>query len=798
MFLNYFKTAWRNLISNKVFAVIKILGLSLGLTVCMLIFLYTKDEVSYDRFHANKDELFRIIQTLQAGDMPPQTIGITTPVMGEAFVKSIPEVKQFVRINGESVTVKKHNDVITENSMFVDSNFFSVFSFPLAEGNKVTVLRSPNSVVISKDMAKKYFDDYDAIGKVLQVKRNDAFENYTVTGIAENLPQNSSIKSGIFFPIQYNLQGRGNPWLGGSLNSFLLLSPGADVKNVTAKMQALYIKNTKEFTAKAEKEQGMKFKATLDLQPLTDIHLSKKAGPGNGMTDESNPLYSYILSSIAVLILIIACINFINLAVAQSLKRSKEIGIRKVVGGSRKQVIKQFFTESFLVSFIAFVIAITLMALLLPFFNELANKKLNLSYLSDGYLYGGFFLLLIVTTFISGFYPSLVLSAFQPVKVLYSRQKLMGRNYLTKGLIVLQFTLAIFLIIGAIAVYSQLNFLLNANLGYDSRNLVRVALPPGNQGDKLAALFKSELSNHPDIISVAARINGRNISGIIADGKQIVIEINRIDDRYLPAFKIPIIAGRNFSSDYPSDSAKSVIVNETFVNDAGWKVNDAVGKTIISMDETKQEFTIIGVIKDYHFTSLKEKIAPELFTMNPYMSYGEIWVKIEPDNIPEALYALQNTFKKLAPNFPYSYEFKDDINAKNYEAEEKWKLVISIASGLFIFISCMGLLGLVMLSIEHRTKEIGIRKVLGAAASKIVLLISKEFILLIAIASVIAIPAGYYFTNKWLQDFPYRITMGWWMFALAGIIAVVIAMITVSLQALKAAMANPVKCLRID
>jgi putative ABC transport system permease protein len=764
----------------------------------MLIFLYTKDELSYDRFHVNREQLFRIVQTLQAGDMPPQTIGISTPAMGEAFVKDIPEVKQFIRINGESVTIKKYNRVITENAMFVDSNFFSAFSFPLAEGNKNTALHTPGSVVISEEMARKYFDTDDAVGKVLQVKRIDSFENFTVTGVAENFPQNSSIKAGIFFPIQNNLQSRGNPWVGGSLNTFLLLSANASIKTVEQKMQSLYEKNTKEFTAKAETEQGMKFSATLYLQPLTDIHLSKKAGPVNGMTDESNPLYSYILSSIAVLILIIACINFVNLAVAESLKRSKEIGIRKVVGGSRKQVIKQFFTESFLLSLISFVIAITLTASLLPFFNELANKKLNLSYLSDGYLYGGFFLMLLVTTFISGFYPSLVLSAFQPVKVLYSRQRLMGRNYLTKGLIVLQFTVAIFLIIGAIAVYSQLNFLLNANLGYDSKNLVRVALPPGKQGDKLAALFKNELSNHPDIISVAARINGRNISGVIANGKQIVIESNRVDDRYLPAFKIPIIAGRNFSSDYPSDSAKSVIVNKTFVIDAGWKLNEAVGKTIISMDEPKQQFTIVGVIRDYHFTSLKEKITPELFTMNPSTSYGEIWVKIDPDNIPEALYAIQNTFKKLAPNYPYSYEFKDDINARNYEAEEKWKKIISIASGLFIFISCMGLLGLVMLSIEHRTKEIGIRKVLGAAVSKIILLISKEFILLIAIASVIAIPAGYYFTNKWLQDFAYRITMGWWMFALAGIIAIVTAMITVSLQALKAAMANPVKCLRID
>jgi putative ABC transport system permease protein len=799
MIKNYFKTAFRNLWRNKTFSIIKILGLSIGLTVCMLIFLYTKDEISYDRFHKNKAQLHRIIQTFRFGKEPVQTIGITNAILGEAFAKEIPEVQQYVRINGEAVTVKKNNDVFTENPLFVDYNFFTVFTFRLSEGNKRTALKDPHSVVLSKNMAEKYFGTTDVIGETMQIKRGDEFENYTVTATAQNAPQNSTIKADMYLPIKHDLRTRGNEWFGGSLNTFLLLSPQADVKTVESKMQALFDKNTKDFIAKAEKEQGINVNVKLGLQDLTDIHLSKKAGPDNGMADGSKSSYSYILTCIAIFILIIACINFINLAVAHSLKRSKEIGIRKVVGGTRRQLIKQFLAESFLVSLIAFVIAIILTITILPFFNDLANKKLSLSYLSDGYLYAGYFLLLLITSFIAGFYPSIVLSAFQPVRVLYNRQKMMSKNYLTKGLIVLQFVLAIFLIIATIAVNSQLQYLLHKDLGYDSKNLVRIDLPSTRTSNKLPTIFKNELTNKTNIVTVAARNSGRNISGVKVEGKQIIIDYNKIDDQFLPAFKIPIAAGRNFSVDYPSDTMNSVIVNQSFIKEAGWRINNAVGKTISFMDAHDNRFvTIIGVIKDYHFTTLKEKIAPQVFSMEPTFDFGQIWVKISPHDIPQTLALLEDTYKKLVPLFPYSYQFMDDITAKNYQTEAKWKEIISIASGLFIFISCMGLLGLVIISIEQRTKEIGIRKVLGAAVSRIVVLISKEFIILISIAFVVAVPIGYYFINKWLQDFAYRITIGWWMFALAGALVIIIALVTMSFKAIKAATSNPVKSLRTE
>ena len=796
MIKSYFLVAWRNLWRNKIFSFIKIAGLSIGLTVCMLILLYTKDEISFDQFQENKAQLFRVIQNWKITGQPEQKLAITNAVMGETFAKEIPEIQQRIRISGWTVTVKKGSDVFTENLSFVDDNFFSVFSFPLTDGNKTTALNDVHSIVLSEAMAKKYFGITDVVGKVMQIKIKDEFENFIVTAIAKNSPQNSSLSVDMLVPFKrYELSDRNIGWLGGSLTTYLMLTPQANIAAVENKMQTIFDKNTREEIEKSAKEQNIAIQIALGLQPFTKIHMSTEMGADNGT--RSKPIYSYILSCIAVFILIIACINFVNLAIAQSLKRSKEIGIRKVVGSSRAQLIKQFLAESFITSLVAFIIAIILTTIVLPFFNEVANKKLSLSYLSDGYLYAGFFLLLMITSFVAGFYPSLVLSAFQPVKVLYSKQKILGRNYLTKGLIVLQFSLAIFLIIGTIVIDSQVKYLEQKDLGYDDKNLVCIDLPYSKTSETTSALFKNELANNSSIVSVGARNGGRNITGIKAEGRNIVTEYNKIDDKFFSTFKIPILAGRNFSPDFPSDTMRSVIVNESFIKDAGWTINNAIGKTVHNMDGNWKA-AIVGVARNYHYTTLKEKIGPAIFTLDTNLFLGQVWVKISDQNIPQTLSLLQATFKKLVPFYPYDGKFISEINRKHYEAEAKWKKIITISSCLFIFISCIGLLGLVIISIEQRTKEIGIRKVLGAAISKIIFLISKEFILLISIAFVIAAPVGYYFTNKWLQDFPYRTTISWWMFALAGASVIIIAILTMGFKAIRAAIANPAKSLRTE
>lgn len=797
MLKNHLTIAWRNLLRNKTFSGIKILSLAIGLTVCMLIFLYIKDEISYDQFHENKASLFRVTQHIDNGSGEPWTIGATTSVAGKAYAGEIPGIKEFVRVVGQPAIAKRDKDVLAENPLFVDDNFFDVFTFPIIKGNKIAPLKDIHSVVISRDMEKKYFAGKNAVGENLELKIKDEFVTFTVAAVAENFPQNSTLAAGILLPYAYyEIGNRSTGWMGGNLTTFLLLSPQANVQTVTKKMQAVFDKNTSERIAKAKKEQNVTIKITVGLQSISDIYLDTEVG--GRMAAGSNPVYSYVLGSIAVFILLIGCFNFINLAIAQSLKRSKEIGIRKVAGSTRWQLVKQFLSESFLVSFIAFLFAIGLTFALLPFFNELANKKLSISYLTGWQLYAAFILLLLITSFIAGFYPSMVLSAFKPVLVLKSKQKLSGKNYFTKSLIVVQFALAICLITGTIIINSQFNFLLHTDPGYDSRNIVRIDLPPGRESDQLTSLFKNELKGQADVISVAAKSGGRMITGVKANGKNIEIGYNKIDDQFLPTFNIQVIAGRNFSPAHPSDSFHALIVNESFVEQAGWKPAASIGKMVTGMEGSSQPFAIVGVIKDIHFSSVKEKIVPEVYTMDSVFNYGQVWVKINASNIPQTVSTLENAFKKLVPYYPYSYQFMDDINARNYEAEAQWKKIITIASVLFAFISCIGLFGLVMLSVEQRTKEIGIRKVLGAAVSTIVLLIIKEFVVLISLAFVIALPVAWYFADKWMQNFPYRADMEWWMFVLPLILIMGTALITMSFRSIKAAITSPVKSLKVD
>ncbi len=795
MVRNYFIVAWRNLLKNKTLSAIKIIGLSIGLTVCMLMFLYSKDELSFDRFHANRDNIFRVIQDMDISGQPRNKLSITQKPLGEAFEKEIPEVQASCRMLDIPVTIKLKNEIFQEKPLTADNNFFTVFSFDLLQGDPKTALKDMYSIVLTTSAAEKYFGTEDAMGKTIQLKTRDEFENFTVTGIAAETPENSTVRFTMLVPFEFFKKGnKHDGWIGGTLNTFLLLKPGADPNSVTPKMQAIFDKNTREMIAEAEKEQKLKVSIQLGLQPLSDIHLNKELGAHNGLTETSTPAYSYILTGIAIFILIIAAINFINLSIGQSLKRSREIGIRKVVGGSRKQLVGQFLTESFLVSLLAFVLAIVFAATLLPMFNDLSSKKLSLSYLSDGWLYAGMFALLVVTAFLAGVYPALVLSGFNMLNVLWGRKKLMGKNYFARGLIVFQFTLAIFLIIATIAVYTQLDFLLKQDLGYSSKNLVRIDLPFSDKNDLLVARFKQELSGKNGIETITTRNIGRWGSGVWADGKQINIDKNVIDDNFFTAFKIPLVEGRNFSPEFPSDSAGSVIVNETFVKEAGWK-GSALGYIVENMED-KKKYTIVGVIKDYHYASLKEKIGSQVFFRAPETDFGQLWVKLKPGNTPATLGSIAETFRKLSPFYPFTYNFIDDINAKNYSAEMKWKKILSISSLIFIFISCIGLLGLVMLSVEQRTREIGIRKIMGAAAIRIVMIISKEFTWLVLIAYLIALPLAVYTVHAWLQDFPYRTEMHWWIFGFAGLFIICLAWLTICYQAIKAALANPVNSLR--
>ena len=798
MFKNYLTVAFRNLSRNKVYSFINIAGLSIGLACAMLILLYVKDEVSYDRFHSNVNNIYRVVtQSLDKNGNKGRKDGNSGYLQGPRFTQNIPEIRSFVRVQSGSEDIKTGTEVKSQELLRVDSNFFSVFSFSLINGNPATCLKEPHSIVLSEDAAKKQFGTTDALGKIVMLKEDSVFAPYKVTAIAKKVPQNSSIKFDVLLPIKESAEEAQNSenWFNFFLNTFVVLNQNTNVQSVESKMQKFYAQDSKDAVKSLTEKYGpMDWGSIYFLQPFLNMHMSTELPAQNGLSDASNPMYSYLLSGIALFILLIACINFVNLTVARSVKRAKEIGIRKVVGGDRRQLIMQFLGESFLLCIIAFALAIGIVQLILPVFNDLANKALALSYLFDVKLIAGYITLFALTGLLAGFYPALVLSGYKPVETLYSRFNIAGKSYLQKSLVVLQFALASFLIIATFTIYAQFNFLTTEKLGYDDSNLVVV--DKWETKHMQAKLFKNELMKDPNIVGVAPKNGGMwGTVAKISNDSNINFTYETVDESYLPLLKIQLIKGRNFSENFPSDSNNSVLVNESFVKKAGWK--DPIGQ-YVNFWYNNQKYNVIGVVKDYHYESLNRKIEPELFTMKNDNSYGRFFVKIKPGSETASLKHIQKTFKQIFPLSPYTYTFKNEENLKNYEAEEKWKQIMLFGAVLTIFISCIGLFGLSVLAAEKRTKEIGIRKVLGASVKGVVTILSKDFLKLVCIALIISIPTAWMAANKWLENYPYRITLSWWLFASSSILVIMIALVTVSFQAIKAAMANPVKSLRTE
>jgi len=789
MFENYFKTSFRNLARNKVYSFVNIAGLSLGLACAMLIMLYVKDEVSFDRFHKNVNNIYRIASN---------KMGVTGPLPGPRFTQNVPGIKSFVRLRNGSEDIKNGAVVHSQDLLYVDSSFFSVFTFPLLSGDPKTCLTEPHSIVLSEDAAKKQFSTTDAIGKIVMLKEDSTFVPYKVTAVSKRCPQNSSIRFDVLLPIKISDADANNSanWFRLSMITFVVLDDKANLQTVERQMQNFYVTDTRQVIDAIKKSGDNHFTiSTYFLQPFLGIHLSKELPANHGLTNASNPTYSYILSGIALFVLLIACINFVNLTVARSVKRAKEIGIRKVIGGDRKQLIMQFLGESFFLCSIAFVSAIVLVQSVLPLFDNLANKALSVSYLFDAKLIIAYIVLYIITGLLAGFYPALVLSGYNPVQTLYGRFQIAGKNYLQKSLVVLQFTLASFLIIATFTIYAQFNFFTKTNLGYDDNNLVLIEVHDTKHSE--AATFKNELMKNPDIIGVSAQNDGvlQAVTGNAVDSP-VHFRCETVDENYLPLLKIPLVSGRNFSPTFSSDSAQSVIINESFANSANWK--NAIGKTVNFVWDNNKIYRVIGVVKDYHFASLTEKIEPQLFYMKNSSLYGMYWIKIKPNSATASLKWIQKLVQQFYPTDPYSYVFKNDDNRKQYADIEKWKQILFFGAILTIFISCIGLFGLTVLSAEKRTKEIGIRKVLGASVSSVVTILSKDFLKLVVIALLIATPLASMAADKWLQNYPYRISLSWGIFAAAALLVMMVALATVSFHAIKAARANPVKSLRTE
>lgn len=806
MIRNYFKIAWRNIVKNRIYSAINIVGLSIGITCMLFAVLYWNNEHSFDNFHKNNPNLYRVTTTIaeNKGEQT-KTTGGTGQVQGPAFKETVPEVKSYVRILGGDI----YSDVIANNKaihlrpLFVDENFLDVFNFHLLRGNATIVLNDLSSVVITESTAKKFFNTIDVVGKLLQLDADPSYNKLgkplIVSGVVQDPPANSSLQFDVLFTFKFlQLSFPDNNWLNSYLGTFVVLNPKSDIKAVAQKFNSVYLLRAKEQLAENAKTYGFNPQISYGLQPVTDIHLNplirSSGNAEGGIINESSPVYSFIFMGIAVFILLMAAINFINISIANSLQRAKEVGIRKISCSSKRQIVAQFLYESAILCFVAFLFSLFLMNFTLPLFNRLAGKQIILSTAFDAKLLCCLVLLFAVIIFLTGLYPAFVLSKFKPSQVLYNKQKLTGRNLLGRSLVVVQFSLAVFLLIATFIFYRQMNYIRTKDLGYNAAQVIRMSVGGDRDYNSVITFIKNEVAKERSIKIISFGNEGYNTDARV-NNQHLKTQYKRIDENFLAVLDIPLKAGRNFSMSFSSDTKNGAIVNEAFVKAAG--LHNPIGSAIKIAGDENETKAIVGVVKDFHYGSLREPIAPLVMYMTEVPD-GGIWIRFDKAKQKEALAAIEKIAKAAIPAAAFQFAFLDELNAKQYVQEQRWQQVVGIASVLSFVICCLGLLGLAHLAAHQRAKEIGVRKVLGASVAQIVTLISHDFLKLVAVAFVIGASVSWIVMNRWLQEFAYRTIFNWWIFIIAGATVIFIASVTVSFQALKAALANPVKSLRTE
>lgn len=788
MIRNYLKIAWRNLWKNKMFSFINIMGLALGMTCSLLITLWVQDELAMDRFHKNDKRLYRVMENQHYTGVI-NTYPSTPGLLADNITKDIPEIKMASQMLWEESPLFTVGSTFEkEKGRYVQGDFLTMFSFGLAQGDPKTALKRPDGLVISKKLADKYFKGQDPIGKTIRIDNKD---DVIVTGVLADIPENSSLK--FDFLMSYDRWLKSNEWAKQWGNNgprcYVLLAENTSIDKVNAKIKN-YIK-TKNKDSNVE----------LFLQNYGESYLYGKWE--SGVQTGGRIEYVRIFSIVAIFILVIACINFMNLATARSVKRAKEVGIRKVVGAYRNSLIGQFIGESVLIAFLALTFSVMLVLMLLPTFNTLTEKHLSFN-ISNPILPALLIGLTLLTGLLSGSYPALFMSSLNPIVVLKGALKFKpSATLFRKGLVVFQFGLSIMLILGMIVIYRQLNFIQTKNLGYDRDNLLYMPL----EGDlqKNFATFRQELVKQPGISGVTCSQSdplevGSSTMGVTWPGKdttqQMLFAQNAVSYEYIKTMQIKLLAGREFSPDFGVDTS-NYIINESTAKKMGYQVPEkAVGKQMTMWDK---KGTIIGVMKNFHYNSLHENIEPLILRLQPKQeNWGSVLIRAEAGKTREALASMEKVFKQFNPNFPFKYLFTDLEFANSYKAENTVSKLSNYFAFLAIFISCLGLFGLAAFTAEQRTKEIGVRKVLGASVPNLVGMLSKDFVKLVLIAAVISFPVAWYFLSGWLEKFAYRITFEWWFFVAAAVIAMAIALLTVSYQAIKAALIDPVKSLKSE
>ena len=807
MFKNYFKTAFRSLLKNKFYTSINIIGLAVGLATCLLIMLYVLDELSYDKYNVNAARIYRVNNEIKFNGNYLDLAQVPA-VMGPTMLREMPQVQQYVRINWHgSFLVKKGDENIQEQRVaYADSTLFDVFTLPVIAGDAKTALKDYHSLVITETIARKYFNSTNVVGKTMLM--NDT-SNYKITAVIKDIPKQSHFHFDFFVPMLENFGNNEDNWLSENYTTYILLKKNADVKQVEAQLNPFMdrhvgpqLQSFVNISLNDFKKGGSYIRA--GLTPLTAIHLhSNKQGDLEG---NSNAEYVYIFSGIALMILLIACVNFMNLSTARSSNRAKEVGVRKVLGSLRANLIQQFLTESFLISFVALVVAILMAWLLLPYFNQLAGKEINAATLLQPSMLLSLIVLMLIVGLLAGSYPAFFLSSFQPIDVLKGKlAKGFKRSWLRNSLVVFQFVISIVLIVGTIVIYNQLNYIHNKDIGFN-RNQVVIINHANTLGDR-AETFKNELLQVSGVQSATMSgylpVNyGRNsntyfTSPTLDPTTGINVQAWTVDENYVPTLGLKIVEGRNFSQQFLTDST-GIIINEAAAKFLATK--NLLNKKIYTLKDihSKQliDFHIIGIVKNFNFSSLRDVVTPLALFLGK--DNGNISVRISSGDIPDAVAQIKNKWKAIAPSQPFDYSFMDDDFNKLYTAEQRTANVFITFAVLAILIACLGLFGLVTYAAEQRIREIGIRKVLGASVSNIAGMLSTDFLKLVIISAAIAFPLAWWAMNKWLQGFAYRVNIHWWVFVIAGILALLIALITVSFQAIKAAIANPVKSLRME
>jgi putative ABC transport system permease protein len=807
MIKNFIKTAWRNLSRNKVFSFINVFGLAVGLTCCMLISAYLYSELNYDTYAAKSKQIYRVELHSNGSNAATDFPNVDVAV-GPGIKNTFPQVLDYTRLtNTGPLLVSYETTKFKENNLLAaDSNFFRLFSIPLLTGDAKHALTMPNAIVITKAFEKKYFGASPCLGKALTIG-NGVFK---VTGVIDKIPDNSHFHADAFISMAtYVKPSSKQTWSNVGYYTYILLNKGADPKQLEARFPILVARNV---VPEIQQDMGVSLAEARKsvktfvffLRPLTSIHLYSAAK--YEFEPNGDIHYVYIFGALAIFILLLACINFTNLSTASAAKRSKEIGIRKVLGSAKNKLVSQFLTESVMLTLLATVFALGMVFLLLPYFNDVSGKQFTIGFFLN---YKALLLIVILTLFVgivAGIYPAFFLSSFKIIAILKGNSggQPASKGNLRAGLIVFQFAVSTALIIATFVVYQQLNYMQNKKLGYN-KDQVLVINDASTLGSNIVPL-KQQLLNDSRVVNatISGNIPGyNNMGGTVIYVKEVADKGSRseiptniywVENSYIPTLGMQIIKGRNFYPPSPADSI-SVIINEAAVRELGIGNDDPIGKTIIRSGQ--RHYTIVGVVKDFNYTSAKQKIAPLI--MLPVDARGtNIIVKVKTADIHKLVSDIKNQWDAYGAGLPFSYSFLDDQFASLYKTEERTGKIFTSFAVVAVIIASLGLFGLAAFMIRQRIKEIGIRKVLGASSGSITFMLSKEFLKLIVIASLIAMPITWYAMSKWLQDFAYRINIEWWVFLLAGIIALLVAAITISFQSIKASLANPVKSLRSE